>query len=81
MKRLSIIICALVIVSCSKPKTTSGPEEKAEATKSAQEELEKGKAEDEAYARSATTQRHCSLAGRHNSNDAATSSDGNRAGH
>jgi|SRR5579862_1992829 len=44
MKSLSIIICALVIVSCSKPKTASGREEKSEATKSAQEEHEKGEA-------------------------------------
>jgi len=44
MKSLSIIIFALVIVSCSKPKTASGPEEKSEATKSAQEQHEKGEA-------------------------------------
>ena len=44
MKSLSIIICALVIVSCGKPKTASGPEEKSEATKTAQEEHEKGEA-------------------------------------
>ncbi len=44
MKSLPIIICALVIVSCSKPKTAAGPEEKSEATKSAQEEHEKGEA-------------------------------------
>lgn len=47
MKRLSIVICALVIVSCSKPKTASGPEEKSEATKSAQEEREKGESKGE----------------------------------
>jgi cobalt-zinc-cadmium efflux system membrane fusion protein len=50
MKSLSIIICALVIVSCSKPKTASGPEEKSEATKSAQEEHEKGESKGEAGA-------------------------------
>jgi len=50
MKSLSIIICALVIVSCGKQKTASGPEEKAEATKSAQEEHEKGEAKGEAGA-------------------------------
>jgi cobalt-zinc-cadmium efflux system membrane fusion protein len=44
MKRLPILICALVMVSCSKPKTASGPAEKSEATKSAQEEHEKGEA-------------------------------------
>jgi cobalt-zinc-cadmium efflux system membrane fusion protein len=44
MKRLPILICALVMVSCSKPKGASGPEEKSEATKSAQEEREKGEA-------------------------------------
>jgi cobalt-zinc-cadmium efflux system membrane fusion protein len=47
MKSLSIIICALVIVSCSKPKTASSPEEKSEATKSAQEEHEKGESKGE----------------------------------
>jgi len=50
MKTLSIIICALVIVSCSKPKTAAGPEEKSEATKSAQEEHEKGESKGEAGA-------------------------------
>jgi len=50
MKSLPIIICALVIVSCSKPKTASGPEEKSEATKSAQEEHEKGESKGEAGA-------------------------------
>ncbi len=50
MKSLSILICAVVMVSCSKPKTTSGPEEKSEATKSAQEEHEKGEAKSEAGA-------------------------------
>jgi cobalt-zinc-cadmium efflux system membrane fusion protein len=50
MKSLSIIICALVIVSCNKPKTASGPEEKSEATKSAQEGHEKGESKGEAGA-------------------------------
>jgi cobalt-zinc-cadmium efflux system membrane fusion protein len=50
MKSLSIIIFALVIVSCSKPKTAFGPEEKSEATKSAQEEHEKDEAKGEAGA-------------------------------
>ncbi len=49
MKSLSII-CALVIVSCSQPKTASGPEERSEATKSAQEEHEKGESKGEAGA-------------------------------
>jgi cobalt-zinc-cadmium efflux system membrane fusion protein len=50
MKSLSIIICALVIVSCSKPKPASAPEEKSEATKTAQEEHEKGESKGEAGA-------------------------------
>jgi cobalt-zinc-cadmium efflux system membrane fusion protein len=47
MKRFSfLIICGLVVVSCSKPKTASGPE-KAEATKAGAEEREKGESKGE----------------------------------
>jgi len=56
MKPLSIIICALVIVSCGKPKTAAAPEEKAEATKSAQEEHEKDEAKGEAGTVQITTE-------------------------
>ena len=49
MKRVLIpIIGALLIVSCSKPKTASGPDEKAEPTKTAAEQHEKGESKGEA---------------------------------
>lgn len=51
MKRFSLlIICALLIVSCNKEKTASGPEGKTEAGKAGSEEHEKGEAKGEASA-------------------------------
>ena len=49
MKRLSfLIVCALSIVSCTREKTASGPENKAEAAKAGSEEREKGESKGEA---------------------------------